>query len=75
MSIAPKRRPSFGRKLNGFKVLLDLNKHDKAEAVQALEAIIAPLKGWSLATGNIISLWLTEAGRRLLLNQEKIGGT
>jgi hypothetical protein len=46
MSIAPKRGPSFGRRLNGFKVLLDLNKHDKAETVQALEAIIAPLKGW-----------------------------
>jgi hypothetical protein len=29
---------------DGFKVLLDLNKHGKAEAVQALEAIIARLK-------------------------------
>jgi hypothetical protein len=46
MSIAPKRGRSFGRRPNGFKVLLDLNKHDKSETVQALEAIIAPLKGW-----------------------------
>ena len=29
---------------DGFKLLLDLNKRDKAEAVQALEAIIARLK-------------------------------
>jgi hypothetical protein len=28
----------------GFKLLLDLNKRGKAEAVQALEAIIARLK-------------------------------
>ena len=30
---------------DGFKVLLDLQKHDKAEAVAALEAILARLKG------------------------------
>ncbi len=30
---------------DGFKVLLDLNKHNKTEAVHALEAIIARLKG------------------------------
>jgi adenylate cyclase len=30
---------------DGFKVLLDLQKHDKAKAVAALEAILARLKG------------------------------
>lgn len=30
---------------DGFKVLLDLQKHDRAEAVAALEAIVARLKG------------------------------
>jgi adenylate cyclase len=30
---------------DGFKFLLDLQKHDKAEAVAALEAILARLKG------------------------------
>jgi adenylate cyclase len=30
---------------DGFKVLLDLQKHDRAEAVAALEAILARLKG------------------------------
>lgn len=30
---------------DGFKVLLDLQKHDKAEAVAALEATLARLKG------------------------------
>lgn len=29
---------------DGFKVLLDLQKHDRAEAVAALEAIVARLK-------------------------------
>jgi hypothetical protein len=29
---------------DGFKVLLDLQRHDKAEAVAALEAILARLK-------------------------------
>jgi hypothetical protein len=29
---------------DGFKVLLDLQKHDKAKAVAALEAILARLK-------------------------------
>ena len=30
---------------DGFKVLLDLQKHDRAEAVAALEAILARRKG------------------------------
>ena len=30
---------------DGFKVLLDLQKHDRAEAIAALEAIVARLKG------------------------------
>jgi adenylate cyclase len=30
---------------DGFKVLLDLKKHDKAEAVRSLQAIISRLKG------------------------------
>jgi len=30
---------------DGFKVLLDLQKRDRAEAVAALEAILARLKG------------------------------
>ena len=30
---------------DGFKVLLDLQKRDRAEAVAALEAIVARLKG------------------------------
>ena len=31
--------------LDGFKVLLDLQKRDRAEAIAALEAIVARLKG------------------------------
>jgi adenylate cyclase len=30
---------------DGFKLLLDLQKHDRAEAIAALEAIVARLKG------------------------------
>jgi adenylate cyclase len=30
---------------DGFKVLLDLQKRDRAEAIAALEAIVARLKG------------------------------
>jgi adenylate cyclase len=40
-----KERAVIREEADGFKVLLDLDKRDKAEAVQALEAIIARLKG------------------------------
>ena len=38
-------RDESGEEADGFKVLLDLQKHDRAEAVAALEAILARLKG------------------------------